>query len=193
MTAARPYPRELEETAELPGLRVCLRPIRPEDAAAFAAFIAGTEAPDLRFRFFSQPRRLLSARELARYTRIDCEREMAFVAVPAHELRREILGEVRIMLYPTGESAEFAILVRSDMKRRGLGRVLLEKAIRYCRSRGQRELIGQIDAANAPMLALARRCGMDLERAPGSSLVVAHLAFEATPRPAARRASARAP
>lgn len=172
--AIRPYPRELESRVELAGPDVALRPIRPEDARAYAEFIARTGAPDLQFRFFSRTRRM-SAGDLARYTQIDYDREMAFVAVVAGAGSPEVLGEARIMVYPDGDSAEFAILVRSDMKRLGLGRALMEKLIDYCRSRGKRSLIGQIDPANEAMIALARRCGMDVQLAPETSLAVAHL------------------
>ncbi|HEX6138298.1 MAG TPA: GNAT family N-acetyltransferase [Casimicrobiaceae bacterium] len=72
-------------------------------------------------------------------------------------------------------TAEFAILVRSDVKRRGLGRALIEKLVDYGRSRGKSSLIGQIDPGNDPMIALARRCGMEVEVAPDANLAVAHL------------------
>jgi acetyltransferase len=170
--AILPYPRELEEERQLRDLRVLLRPIRPEDAAAYAEFIARSDAQDLRLRFSTLVRRL-PAKELARYSRIDYDREMAFVAVTPGEA--QILGEVRLYAYGDGESAEFALLVRSDMQRRGLGRALLEKAIAYARARGSATLIGQINADNQAMLALARRCGMEVDLAPGATLAVAHL------------------
>jgi acetyltransferase len=171
--AIRPYPRELEQQAELNGLSALLRPIRPEDAPAYAELIARSGAQDVRMRFFTLVRRL-SPRELARYTQIDYDREMAFVAAARHD-PAEILGEVRIFTYPDGDTSEFAILVRSDVHRRGLGRALLEKAIDYSRTRGSATLIGQINADNEPMLALARRCGMEVERVPNASLAIAHL------------------
>jgi acetyltransferase len=178
--AIRPYPRELEQPVILQGLNVLLRPIRPEDARAYAEFIARAEAPDMRFRFFTQVRRV-SARDLARYTQIDYEREMAFVAAARNSGAPEILGEVRIMTYPDGESTEFSILVRSDLKRRGLGRALVQKAIDYCRARGQKTLIAQILPENEAMMALARRSGMAIEIIPGASIAIAHL--ELQPRP----------
>jgi acetyltransferase len=171
--AIRPYPRELEQQAKLKGLSALLRPIRPEDAPAYAELIARSGAQDVRMRFFTLVRRL-SPRELARYTQIDYDREMAFVAAARHD-GAEILGEVRIFTYPDGDTSEFAILVRSDVHRRGLGRALLEKAIDYSRSRGSATLIGQINAQNEPMLALARRCGMEVEQVPNASLAIAHL------------------
>ena len=93
----------------------------------------------------------------------------------------EILGEVRLFSYPDGETAEFALLVRSDAQRRGIGRALLEKAIGYCRARGRAALIGQIRADNAPMIALARRCGMHIDLPPGASLAIAHLGLRGAP------------
>jgi acetyltransferase len=179
--AIRPYPRELEQALELPGLKVVLRPIRPEDAASYAELIARTGADDLRMRFFTLVRRL-PAKDLARYTQIDYDREMAFVA--AEDGSRDILGEVRLFTYPDAATAEFALLVRTDLQRRGLGRALLLKAIDYCRARGSDTLIGQIRTDNEAMLALARRCGMEVETAPGASLAVAHLDLRPQPPPA---------
>jgi acetyltransferase len=171
--AIRPYPRELEQRLELHGLGLTLRPIRPGDAHAYAELIAATAAEDLRLRFFTLMRRL-PARDLARYTQIDYDRDMVFVAVVGEDAT-EIVGEVRIFTYPDGATAEFALLVRSDMQRRGIGRALLMKTIDYCRARGTAELIGQIRADNEPMIALARRCGMRVEVAPDTSLAVAHI------------------
>jgi acetyltransferase len=172
--AIRPYPRELEQTLETKGLKALLRPIRPEDAPAYADLVARTGAQDLRMRFFTLVRRL-PARDLARYTQIDYDREMAFVAV-AQEGGNGILGEIRIYAFPGGDGdAEFALLVRSDVQRRGLGRALLEKAIDYGRARGSAALIGQIQADNEAMIALARRCGLQVELSPNANLAVAHL------------------
>ena len=176
---ARPYPRELEERVRLRDQEVLLRPVRPEDARAYAEFIGATDAPDLQFRFLSRPRRV-SAQDLARFTQIDYDREMAFVAA-AHQ---EILGEGRLMVYPDGESAEFALLVRSDRQRGGIGEALLRKLIDYCRARGKHTLIGQMRSDNEAMIALAKRCGMEVELVPGGNLAIAHLDLRPpTPHP----------
>ncbi|HZS66902.1 MAG TPA: GNAT family N-acetyltransferase [Burkholderiales bacterium] len=171
--AMPPYPRELEQQMSLAGLDVLLRPIRPEDASAYADFIARTAAEDLRMRFFTLRRRL-PAKDLARYTEIDYQREMAFVALP-EKGSGEILGEVRIYCFSDGATAEFALLVRSDVQRRGLGRALLAKAIEYSRARGATALLGQMRPDNEAMIALARALGMQVEVTPDVSFAVAHL------------------
>jgi acetyltransferase len=147
-----------------------IRPIRPEDAPAYERFIGAIAAEDLRMRF----QRGAPARNLERYTRIDTARETAFAAVAA-DAPHEILGEVRIFPFPDGATAEFAILVRSDAQRRGIGRALLGKAIEHCRSRGAAALIGQMHAENEAMIGLARAVGMAVEHAPGASIALAHL------------------
>jgi acetyltransferase len=96
--------------------------------------------------------------QLARFTQIDYEREMAFVAYAPGE-ESETLGVVRAIADPDNREAQFAIVVRSDLKGLGLGRALLEKMIRYCRQRGTGELVGQVLAGNRPMRSLAQETG----------------------------------
>ena len=69
---------------------------------------------------------------------------------------------------------ELAIIVRSDMQRRGLGRALRRRAIDYCAAQGL-EMIAQILPENDAMIGLASRSGMQLEHVPGSDLVIAHM------------------
>jgi acetyltransferase len=158
--AIRPYPRELEETLTLAGgRRVLLRPIRPEDEPAHLAFFEKLAPDDVRFRFFGSVRRMPHS-QLARYTQIDYDREMAFIATAADGPGgAETLGVVRAIADPDNARAEFAIIVRSDLKGQGLGHALLEKTIRYCRARGTRELVGQVLPDNLPMLDLAASLG----------------------------------
>jgi acetyltransferase len=77
---------------------------------------------------------------------------------------------VRAAIAPDRTTAEFAIVIRSELKGRGLGHMLLEKMIRYCRERGVGALVGQTLAENQDMLALARRLGF--EHAPAQEGVV---------------------
>jgi len=156
--AIRPYPSELEETIALRvGRLVVMRPIRPEDEPAHSRFFQHLEPEDLYFRFFS-PVRKAPHSQLARFTQIDYDREMAFIAYAPDE-EDETLGVVRAIADPDNRQAEFAIIVRSDVKGQGLGRALVEKMIRYCRSRGTGELVGQVLSENTPMLALVRKLG----------------------------------
>ena len=66
---------------------------------------------------------------------------------------------VRTVTDPDNQQAEFAMVVRSDQQRQGIGRALLAKMIDYCRGRGTREMVGQIMADNVAMRGLARKLG----------------------------------
>jgi acetyltransferase len=69
---------------------------------------------------------------------------------------------IRAVKLPGSADAEFAIVIRSDMKGIGLGHQLMRKIIEYSRSAGTRRLIGEILPDNHPMLRLARRFGFTL-------------------------------
>lgn len=165
--AIRPYPKALEESLVLrDGREVLARPIRPEDEAQHQELFTRLSPEDVRMRFFNHVRELKHS-HMARFTQIDYDREMAFVAVAeGPEGRPETLGVVRSVTDPDNRRAEFAIVVRPDLKGSGLGRRLLEKMIRYCRSRGTQELSGEVLAINRPMLDLARRVGMTVTPVP---------------------------
>jgi acetyltransferase len=162
--AIRPYPKELEEVVTLgDGKRVLLRPIRPEDEPNHHALIANTAKQDLRFRFFTAIGEIAHA-QMARLTQIDYVREMAFIAVPAEEPGRETLGVVRIVADADNDTAEYAILVRSDTQGAGIGHALMEKIIRYCRARNIRRITGEVLTENRPMLKLAEAVGFKRAR-----------------------------
>jgi acetyltransferase len=178
--AIRPYPRELEETISLRGGRTLfVRPIRPEDEPAHRAFHAKLEPEDIRFRFFNLVREMPHS-QIARFTQIDYDREMAFLALSVAagaDGDREVLGVVRTVTDPDNERAEFAIVVRSDQKGRGLGWALLEKMIRYSRTRGTRELVGQVLPANRAMLELAHQLGFTSRFLPDEGVVEVRLSL----------------
>jgi len=158
--AIRPYPRELEEAVRLPsGREVFIRPIRPEDAPAHKAFVARMTPEDLRFRFLGVIRDVPPS-EMARLTQIDYDREMAFLAIAPHAAGEpETLAVVRTVANPDSTKADFAVMVRSDMKRTGLGSLLMQKMIRYCKGRGVQELVGEVLADNQAMLNLTAKLG----------------------------------
>jgi acetyltransferase len=185
--AIRPYPRELEERVRFVEREIVLRPIRPEDETLHARFLARVEQADLQLRFFHAVRDFPHA-ALARLTQIDYDREMAFIAWSPEE-GGETLGVARAIADPDRASAEFAILVRSDLKSKGLGAMLMNKLIRYCRESGIRQLVGDILAANGPMLALARSLGFELTAGAGPGVRRARLTLAGDPAGATGRAS----
>jgi acetyltransferase len=174
--AIQPYPAELAETVVWQGRELTLRPIRHEDEAQHRAFLGRLEPGDVRMRVFYS-RRSIEHSELARLTQIDYEREMAFIATAATDGDgEETLGVVRATADPDNADAEFGIIVRSDLKRGGLGALLMNKLIRYQRGRGTRRLVAVVLKENRRMLELATALGfVDDDAQPDDDTRAIHL------------------
>ena len=156
----RPYPKEWEKHSTLKdGTPIFIRPIRPEDERLYEHFFANVTADDLRLRFFA-PIRTLDHRRLARFTQIDYSRAMAFIAIDKRS--GELLGVCRLHADANYETAEYAILVRSDFKGRGLGWLLMQMMLDYARAEGLRTVHGQILAENTTMLTMCKELGFEL-------------------------------
>ena len=163
--AITPYPAELAETVAWHGDTIVLRPLRPEDEPQHRAFIELLQPEDLRLRFFCA-RRELPRSELARLTQIDYAREMAFIAVRTlPDSTPQTLGVVRVVIDPDNFDAEFAIVVRSDLKSHGLGHLLLGKMVDFLSRRGTRRVVGYILRENEAMRELARSHGFTIDTA----------------------------
>ncbi|HET7865828.1 MAG TPA: acetate--CoA ligase family protein, partial [Burkholderiaceae bacterium] len=161
--AILPYPAELAETLPCQGRQVLLRPIRPEDETRHRAFMAQLSPEDMRLRFFSR-RRELPRSELARLVQIDYAREMAFIALDAApDAPDEVLGVVRAVCDPDNVNAEFAIVVRSDLKGQGLGHLLLGKMIRYLQAHGTQRMVGDVLRDNPAMRDLMESNGFGVD------------------------------
>jgi len=171
--AIRPYPPELEQTIVWDGQPLLLRPIRPEDGAAHQAFFDALEDDDVRYRMFVRVRQLQPS-QLARFTQIDYDREMAFIATrTGADGAPETLGVARVVADPDNIDAEFAVTVRSDLKGHGLGRILMEKLIAYCRARGTGAIVGEALPQNARVIRLVRSLGFEVT--PGTADDTVHL------------------
>jgi len=168
--AIRPYPKAWERHLALPdGSKVFVRPIRPEDEALYPAFLTAVTADDLRLRFFA-PVKEFSHGFIARFTQIDYARAMAFIAIA--EASGQMLGVVRVHADPDYRTAEYAILVRSDLKGHGLGWLLMELMIEYARAEGLESIRGQVLQENRTMLQMCRQLGFHISPDPEESSIV---------------------
>lgn len=149
------------DQAALPRSRLAtIRPLRAGDERLYPDFLAHVSPQDRRFRFFSAAE--LSARQIWDFTHYDPER--AIVLVAERPFDRAILGVARLHKLdgPQGRDGEFAVLVRSDLKGRGIGRALMAEICARAASIGVESLLGLILGENVGMLAFARELGFRL-------------------------------
>jgi len=165
--AIRPYPKELEEDIPLAdGRRLWLRPIRPEDEPALQAAFATLTPEEVHMRFFV-PMKTLSHMAASRFTQIDYDREMALILTD-HGIAgtTDIYGVVRLIADPDNERAEYAIIVHHDMTGQGLGIYLMRRIIDYARSRGIKEIYGDVLRENRTMLRVCEMFGFTQSNIP---------------------------
>jgi acetyltransferase len=101
---------------------------------------------------------------MARLTQIDYDREMAFIAV--REATGDTVGVARLVRESDARRGEFAVIVQPDVKHHGLASHLMQRLIDWGRQQGLAEIVGQVLAENAPMLAFVRHLGFALRRMP---------------------------
>lgn len=157
--AIRPYPSELEEQVTIGDSALLLRPILPEDEPSLQAAFAKLTPEQVRLRFFV-PLKTLSHVMAARFTQIDYDREMVFVLTePGPAGVTELYGVVSMNADPDGERAEYAIMVRNDVSRRGLGTLLMRRIIDHARQRGIGQIFGDVLRENHIMRKLCHTLG----------------------------------
>ena len=162
--AVRPYPSQWKRHIEVKdGWRVFARPIMPEDEPQLHEFLRHVTMQDLRLRFFA-PMKDFSHEFIARLTQLDYARAMAFVAFD--EASGEMVGVVRIHSDSIYENGEYAILLRSDLKGRGLGWALMQLIIEYAKSEGLKTISGDVLQENTVMLEMCRNLGFDIKTSP---------------------------
>jgi len=169
--AIHPYPSQLvAEWTASDGARVVVRPIRPEDAEIEQAFVRKL-SPESRYFRFMDTIRELTPQMLVRFTQIDYDREMAFIAVTDAGGEETEVGVARYVTNPDASSCEFAIVVADDWQRRGLGRRLMTQLIEVARARGLASMVGHILATNRSMITLSANLGFTVGESPDDPTV----------------------
>ncbi|GAB3460099.1 GNAT family N-acetyltransferase [Kineococcus endophyticus] len=173
------YPTRWEADVALrDGGTAHVRPIRPEDADAVAAFHDRQSDESRYFRFFA-PMPRLSRRDLARFTQVDHVDRVALVAT----VGEDIVGIARFDAAPVRpgrpRSAEVAFNISDAHQGRGLGSVLLEHLAAAARERGIRRFTADVLPTNAKMIGVFREAGFEVRQ--GFSDGVLDVSFDIDP------------
>lgn len=158
-----PYPAGWAKEISPDGKIYHLRPIKPADVALYPDFLAKMSPDDLRLRFLS-PRRSFPDRALLRLTQLDYDREMAFVALDG--ATGGLAGIARLSADPDHETAEYGLLVRTDLQAHGIGWALLQQLIDYAAADGLKRIEGVILSENTKMLTMCREFGFAVTHHP---------------------------
>jgi acetyltransferase len=165
--AIRPYPQQYVGKFELrSGEETTIRPIRPEDEPLLVDFHKALSDRSVYMRYASSLK--LSQRvahdRLARLCFIDYDREMALVAERGGGDTRELVAIGRLTRLQDSADGEFALVIRDDMQRQGLGTELLSRLVDIGREEGLERIFADILSQNAGMQHICRKLGFELSR-----------------------------
>ncbi len=150
-------PAHLERHWTAPdGTTLVIRPIVGDDEPFEQAFVDSLSRDTSYRRLFSG--RTPQRDEIARWTHIDYDREMAFVAIDPRAEPPRMCGVARYVR-EAGDAAAFAIVLADDWQHRGLGTALMRALIDAARAAGIATLSDVTMADNLSMLSLVRRLG----------------------------------
>jgi len=135
--------------------RVSVRPLGVDDSARYGAFLDALDPEDLYLRTMGRTARPDAAR-IEALLDLDGRSQLALAALGADGT---ILGVVRAAVLAEDASAEFALIVRSRLKRQGLGAKLLRALLERLPELGVRRVMGHTFARNDALLGLVRQHG----------------------------------
>ncbi len=158
-----PYPQHLErhDLTDL-DMPLFIRPIKPEDATLFAELFKTLTPTSIYYRFFSVVKSL-TPEILARFTQVDYDREISFVALDDRAGEEQMLGIANIIGEPDGKKGEFSVLIGDPWHGVGIGAKLLLQCLRIAQERGMELVWGTVLAENHYMLALGKKLGFKIE------------------------------
>ena len=169
--AIHPYPTQLVSRYQLAdGTDITIRPIRPEDADIERSFVKNLSAEAKYYRFMHALVELTPTM-LIRFTQIDYDREMAFIAVAKLNGSETELGVARYVMNADGVSCEFALVVDDQWQHKGIGSQLMTRLLEAARARGFNSINGEVLANNSKMLELMKALEFSISTDPNEPTI----------------------
>ncbi|MGC8551309.1 MAG: GNAT family N-acetyltransferase [Phycisphaerae bacterium] len=178
--AIRPYPSQyVSSISNRHGLKMTVRPIRPEDEPLLVKFHRHLSDQTVHQRYLGMlnyDARVVHER-LLRQCFNDYDREIALVVelIQPTTNRPAIIGVGRLTRLPGTPQARFSMVVADEYQFQGIGSQLLEKLIAVARGEKISVLTAEMLASNFDMQDLCRRGGFTINSKPGDELAYAEL------------------
>ena len=160
------------------GLRLCIRPLRPDDREREIEFI-NSLSERTRFYRLMTPLKFLPPHLLDHLMDIDYDRRMAFVATVEHDGREQFIGIARYGETDRPDTVELGVTVTDRWQRHGIARLLIAELVRFARWRGIRRMEGIVLHDNLPMIELAKSLGFHVQHDYAQHVVVISKQYEA--------------
>lgn len=158
---------QFPRTTTVDGLRVCIRPITPDDRDRILEGLRSMSVQTSYRRFFT-PKFYPSEETLHYLTHVDGEQHMALGAVDCTREGNPGIGAARYVRLPDQPAvAEAAVVVIDAYQQRGIGSLLIAALSRYAAGHDLEYFRGFVLAENRAFLSFLRDLGAVRERAHG--------------------------
>ena len=156
--AVVPWAESRQETLA-GGTQLLVRPVAMSDEEPLQRLFYGLSDESIYKRFFAH-KRVHSHEEMQRMVDLDYDQSVGVVACEPE--RQEFVGMGRYDVDPACQLAEFALVVRDDWQKRGVGTVLFRRMAEIARARGLAGMKADVLQGNKAMLLVLQNSGLEL-------------------------------
>jgi len=147
------YPIKLEETREISGDLITIRPAKPVDERRIQEHFYNQDKDDIYSRFF-QVRTRFVRDDVERMFQIDYIKNLTLLAVVGEFGFGKVVAVGEYLLDPAKNIAEIAFSVSRDWQGKGLGKILMRKLCEAARKNGISGLVAYTMPRNQGMIKL---------------------------------------
>ncbi len=147
------YPVRLEETIEIDGEQIIIRPAKPVDERRIQEHYYSLPKEDVFSRFFHQ-KTIFGRSDVESRSQVDYVHDMTMVAVVGEFGFGRVVGVAESMLLKDTNMTEVAFSVSPEYQGKGLGKIFLKKLAAASRENGMRGLVAYTFPSNIGMIKL---------------------------------------
>ncbi len=171
--AIHPYPLQWQKSVtNKHGNTFSIRPIRPTDADSIKQLVQNMSAQSRYFRFMHAVNDL-SPRMVVQFTKLDYDRQMAFVAVP--ENSTAIVGVSRYTIDSERIAGDFAIAIDDNFHGQGIATQLMQQLIEHAKAQSLQALRGDVLRNNTAMRGFMEHLGFQGEIDPNDPEIMVYI------------------
>ncbi|WP_306304009.1 GNAT family N-acetyltransferase [Desulfosarcina cetonica] len=171
------YPLRLEETLEIDGESVTIRPAKPVDARRIQEHFYDLDPEDVVARFFHRRERF-DAREAGEVSQVDYISNLTIVAVVGEFGFGRVVGIGEYLLDPGVNMAEVAFSVSREWQGKGLGGLIQKKLAEGARDKGIAGLFAYTDPDNPAMIRLFEKLPYRIEHKMADEMLMLSCRFD---------------
>jgi acetyltransferase len=158
------------------GRPISIRPLSRADAPLIEGLFKSLSPRSIFFRFLRNWKKV-PPEVIGYFTNIDCELNVAMVALEKGQPKERIVGLCGILRKPGSERGEFAVVVCDEWQGIGVGAKLVAESLPLAKALGMKDLWGIISPENSTMIAMASKLGFTVRKDRESDLYEMEMHF----------------